>query len=188
MARAYFSIPHTHTLCLRSPPTHPISPSAHSLCLRFPFSGLASLPLTSPLATAKHTGHHVVVANHTRFSSPPPSHPPRVGYFEKTTSTTTAKTAEPPSDCDWRTIPTATTTTNTEIKSEETIMRPVSQKWGYIRIMAGTILGGILGFYVMHRVESNYKERMNERLRNYEAELRRKKDERLNEFEESSKF
>jgi len=36
-------------------------------------------------------------------------------------------------------------------------MRPVSQKWGYIRIMAGTILGGILGFYVMHRVESNYK-------------------------------
>jgi len=27
---------------------------------------------------------------------------------------------------------------------------------------------------------------MNERLRNYEAELRRKKDERLNEFEESS--
>ncbi|XP_027941005.1 uncharacterized protein LOC114194790 [Vigna unguiculata] len=75
-----------------------------------------------------------------------------------------------------------------EIKSEETIMRPVSQKWGYIRIMAGTILGGILGFYVMHRVESNYKERMNERLRNYEAELRRKKDERLNEFEESSKF
>jgi len=32
------------------------------------------------------------------------------------------------------------------------------------------------------------QERMNERLRNYEAELRRKKDERLNEFEESSKF
>ncbi|KAG2409131.1 uncharacterized protein LOC124841264 [Vigna umbellata] len=67
-------------------------------------------------------------------------------------------------------------------------MKPVSQKWGYIRIMAGTILGGILGFYVMHRVESNYKERMNERLRNYEAELRRKKDERLNDLEESSKF
>jgi len=67
-------------------------------------------------------------------------------------------------------------------------MKPPSQKWGYIRIMTGTILGGILGFYVMHRLESNYKERMNERLRDYEAELRRKKDERLNEFEESSKF
>ncbi|CAJ1939302.1 unnamed protein product [Sphenostylis stenocarpa] len=67
-------------------------------------------------------------------------------------------------------------------------MRPASQKWGYIRIMTGTILGGILGFYVMHRLESNYKERMNESLRNYEAELRRKKDERLNEFDESSKF
>ncbi|QCD91255.1 hypothetical protein DEO72_LG4g2220 [Vigna unguiculata] len=79
------------------------------------YLGLASLPLTSPLATAKHTGHHVVVANHTRFSSPPPSHPPRVGYFEKTASTTTAKTAEPPSDCDWRTISTATTTTNTDL-------------------------------------------------------------------------
>ena len=32
------------------------------------------------------------------------------------------------------------------------------------------------------------QERMNERLRDYEAELRRKKDERLNEFDESSKF
>ncbi|ESW25721.1 hypothetical protein PHAVU_003G060000 [Phaseolus vulgaris] len=65
-------------------------------------------------------------------------------------------------------------------------MKPPSQRWGYIRIMSGTILGGVLGFYVMHRLESDYKERMNERLRNYEAELRRKKDERLNEFEESS--
>jgi len=36
-------------------------------------------------------------------------------------------------------------------------MKPPSQKWGYIRIMTGTILGGILGFYVMHRLESNYK-------------------------------
>ncbi|XP_061366488.1 uncharacterized protein LOC133309705 [Gastrolobium bilobum] len=67
-------------------------------------------------------------------------------------------------------------------------MRPASQKWGYIRIISGTILGGILGFYVMHRAEINYKEKMNERLRNYEAELKRKKQEKLNEFEESSKF
>ncbi|KAI4347157.1 hypothetical protein L6164_007996 [Bauhinia variegata] len=65
-------------------------------------------------------------------------------------------------------------------------MRPYSQKWGYIRIITGTIIGGILGFYVMHRLENNYKEKMNERLKNYEAELRRNKQERLNEFEESS--
>ncbi|KAK7400669.1 hypothetical protein VNO78_11921 [Psophocarpus tetragonolobus] len=37
-------------------------------------------------------------------------------------------------------------------------MRPASQKWGYIRIITGTILGGILGFYVMHRLESDYKD------------------------------
>ncbi|RZB70913.1 Methylecgonone reductase, partial [Glycine soja] len=43
------------------------------------------------------------------------------------------------------------------IKSETTMMRTASQKWGYIRIMAGTIFGGILGFYVMHRLETNYK-------------------------------
>jgi hypothetical protein len=30
-------------------------------------------------------------------------------------------------------------------------------KWGYARIITGTIFGGILGFYVMHRVEENYK-------------------------------
>ncbi|KAH1086031.1 hypothetical protein GLYMA_07G088700v4 [Glycine max] len=74
------------------------------------------------------------------------------------------------------------------IKSETTMMRTASQKWGYIRIMAGTIFGGILGFYVMHRLETNYKEKMNERLRDYEAELKRKKDERLNELEDSSRF
>ncbi|KAL2321230.1 hypothetical protein Fmac_030199 [Flemingia macrophylla] len=93
------------------------------------------------------------------------------------------------------------------------MLRPGSHKWGYIRIITGTILGGILGFYVMHRLETNYKvsipslsplsfllapqllhlplqiyEKMNERLRIYEAELKRKKEERLNEFEESSKF
>jgi hypothetical protein len=33
----------------------------------------------------------------------------------------------------------------------------VSQKWGYIRIITGTILGGVLGFYVMHRLETSYK-------------------------------
>lgn len=32
-----------------------------------------------------------------------------------------------------------------------------SLKWGYIRIITGTILGGMLGFYVMHRVEVAYK-------------------------------
>ncbi|GAV58813.1 hypothetical protein CFOL_v3_02346, partial [Cephalotus follicularis] len=58
-----------------------------------------------------------------------------------------------------------------------------SQKWGYIRIMTGTIVGGILGFYVMHRLEVSYKEKMNERLRQYESEL--KKKENLSEIEES---
>ena len=32
-----------------------------------------------------------------------------------------------------------------------------SQKWGYVRIITGTVLGGVLGFYVMHRVEVSYK-------------------------------
>ncbi|KAH1075637.1 hypothetical protein J1N35_027965 [Gossypium stocksii] len=32
-----------------------------------------------------------------------------------------------------------------------------SVQWGYVRIITGTIFGGILGFYVMHRVELNYK-------------------------------
>lgn len=32
-----------------------------------------------------------------------------------------------------------------------------SARWGYVRIITGTILGGVLGFYVMHRVEINYK-------------------------------
>ncbi|XP_020974423.1 uncharacterized protein LOC107632955 [Arachis ipaensis] len=67
------------------------------------------------------------------------------------------------------------------------IMRAAaSQRWGYVRIIAGTIIGGIIGFYFMHRMENNYKEKMNERLRNYEAELKRKKQERLDEFDESS--
>jgi len=35
-----------------------------------------------------------------------------------------------------------------------------SMRWGYARIIAGTILGGILGFYVMHRVEISYKVKM----------------------------
>lgn len=34
---------------------------------------------------------------------------------------------------------------------------PGSRRWAYVRVMAGTILGGVLGFYVMHRVETSYK-------------------------------
>ncbi|KDP20093.1 hypothetical protein JCGZ_05862 [Jatropha curcas] len=56
-------------------------------------------------------------------------------------------------------------------------------KWGYIRIITGTILGGILGFYVMHRTEVGYKEKMNERLKKYESEL--KKKEKLDQLEDS---
>lgn len=32
-----------------------------------------------------------------------------------------------------------------------------SMTWGYARIIAGTLLGGTLGFYVMHRIEVSYK-------------------------------
>ncbi|KAL9673078.1 hypothetical protein QQ045_029331 [Rhodiola kirilowii] len=61
-----------------------------------------------------------------------------------------------------------------------------SQKWGYIRIISGTIIGGVLGFYVMHRVEVSYKEKMNEELRKYELEkMRREKRQRLSEFGDS---
>ncbi|TYH41356.1 hypothetical protein ES332_D12G310900v1 [Gossypium tomentosum] len=52
-----------------------------------------------------------------------------------------------------------------------------SVQWGYVRIITGTIFGGILGFYVMHR------EKMKERLRQYELELKRK--EKLDELEDS---
>ncbi|RLM55799.1 hypothetical protein C2845_PM10G16310 [Panicum miliaceum] len=57
---------------------------------------------------------------------------------------------------------------------------PGSRRWAYVRVMAGTILGGALGFYVMHRVETSYKAarpispcpaRMEERLRRYEAHM-----------------
>ncbi|GJM97969.1 hypothetical protein PR202_ga14938 [Eleusine coracana subsp. coracana] len=51
---------------------------------------------------------------------------------------------------------------------------PGSRRWAYVRVMAGTILGGVLGFYVMHRVETSYKARlarMEERLRRYEAHM-----------------
>ncbi|KAA3459767.1 ATP-dependent helicase/nuclease subunit A isoform 1 [Gossypium australe] len=58
-----------------------------------------------------------------------------------------------------------------------------SVQWGYVRIISGTIFGGILGFYVMHRVELSYKEKMKERLRQYELELKRK--EKLDELEDS---
>lgn len=36
---------------------------------------------------------------------------------------------------------------------------PGSRRWAYVRVMAGTILGGVLGFYVMHRIETSYKAR-----------------------------
>ncbi|XP_021746440.1 uncharacterized protein LOC110712289 [Chenopodium quinoa] len=51
-----------------------------------------------------------------------------------------------------------------------------SQRWGYVRIITGTIVGGILGFYVMHRAEISYKAKWEERLKKYEEEkMRREK-------------
>ncbi|CAO2827635.1 unnamed protein product [Amaranthus hypochondriacus] len=49
-----------------------------------------------------------------------------------------------------------------------------SQRWAYVRIIAGTIAGGILGFYVMHRVEISYKAKWDERLKKYQEEKMRK--------------
>ncbi|VAH83154.1 unnamed protein product [Triticum turgidum subsp. durum] len=46
---------------------------------------------------------------------------------------------------------------------------PGSRRWAYVRIMAGTIVGGSLGFYVMLRIETSYKVRMEERLRRWQA-------------------
>lgn len=65
---------------------------------------------------------------------------------------------------------------------------PYSQKWGYIRIITGTILGGVLGFYVMHRVEISYKEKMKERLRQYEMEMKKKQQQQqtMTELEDSA--
>ncbi|KAJ3692355.1 hypothetical protein LUZ60_012705 [Juncus effusus] len=52
----------------------------------------------------------------------------------------------------------------------------VSYAWAYTRIITGTILGGILGFYVMHRMEMSYKEKMKEQLAKYEAEMKRREE------------
>ncbi|PRQ16480.1 hypothetical protein RchiOBHm_Chr7g0184711 [Rosa chinensis] len=69
-------------------------------------------------------------------------------------------------------------------KSErKTMVVGRSTTWAYVRIISGTILGGVLGFYVMDRLEKSYKEKMNERLRKYESDLK-KKEEKLNEFAE----
>ncbi|KAM0944374.1 hypothetical protein DsansV1_C11g0108151 [Dioscorea sansibarensis] len=54
----------------------------------------------------------------------------------------------------------------------------VSYRWAHMGIMAGTILGGVLGFYVMHRVEISYKE-MNRRLRTI---IQQEGDKRLSEM------
>ncbi|KAL9247183.1 hypothetical protein vseg_020641 [Gypsophila vaccaria] len=50
-----------------------------------------------------------------------------------------------------------------------------SQRWGYARIIVGTIAGGMLGFYVMHRLELSYKAKWDERLKKYEEEKMKKK-------------
>ncbi|KAL3840867.1 hypothetical protein ACJIZ3_025458 [Penstemon smallii] len=50
-----------------------------------------------------------------------------------------------------------------------------SPRWGYFRIITGTLIGGILGFYAMHRAELKYKEMWKERLRKYEEEMNKRK-------------
>ncbi|KAH9616056.1 hypothetical protein KSS87_008353 [Heliosperma pusillum] len=54
-----------------------------------------------------------------------------------------------------------------------------SQRWGYTRIIAGTIAGGMLGFYVMHRIETSYKAKWDEQLKKYVEEKARKENENI---------
>ncbi|XP_018488572.1 uncharacterized protein LOC108859198 [Raphanus sativus] len=62
-----------------------------------------------------------------------------------------------------------------------------SMTWGYARIIAGTLLGGTLGFYVMHRVEVSYKMKMEEALKQYEKDMKkRQEEENLGQFGEDS--
>ncbi|VVA98102.1 unnamed protein product [Arabis nemorensis] len=62
-----------------------------------------------------------------------------------------------------------------------------SMTWGYARIIAGTLVGGTLGFYVMHRIEVSYKMRMEEALRQYEKEkMKREELENLVQVNEDS--
>ncbi|KAL1221602.1 hypothetical protein V5N11_026219 [Cardamine amara subsp. amara] len=62
-----------------------------------------------------------------------------------------------------------------------------SQTWGYARIIAGTLLGGALGFYVMHRIEVSYKIKMEEALTQYEKEkMKRQEEENLVQINEDS--
>ena len=42
-----------------------------------------------------------------------------------------------------------------EEESEEVALSSLT--WGYARIIAGTLVGGTIGFYVMHRIEVRYK-------------------------------
>ncbi|KAL2461653.1 Uncharacterized protein Adt_45073 [Abeliophyllum distichum] len=74
----------------------------------------------------------------------------------------------------------------TENQPEKGVIR--SPRWGYFRIITGTILGGILGFYLMHRAELKYKEMWDERLKRYEEELNKKKNEESsNEVQDAQK-
>lgn len=69
----------------------------------------------------------------------------------------------------WRTMPITHIHTHPQVSSAKQFhfkrnwscefgkMVGSSRKWAYTRIIAGTIVGGVLGFYVMHRVEVGYK-------------------------------
>ncbi|EYU21489.1 hypothetical protein MIMGU_mgv1a017578mg [Erythranthe guttata] len=49
-------------------------------------------------------------------------------------------------------------------------------RWGYFRIISGTVLGGVLGFYLMHRAELKYKEMWKQKLIKYEEEMNKRKN------------
>lgn len=55
----------------------------------------------------------------------------------------------------------------------------MSLNWDAIRIMIGTVGGGLFGFYVMHEIENNHKEKIRAEIARLQLEERRAADEKL---------
>ncbi|KAG0565470.1 hypothetical protein KC19_8G192900 [Ceratodon purpureus] len=58
----------------------------------------------------------------------------------------------------------------------------MSLNWDAIRIMIGTVGGGLFGFYVMHEIEKNHKEKIRveiARLQQEESRLAQSESEKL---------
>lgn len=49
-----------------------------------------------------------------------------------------------------------------------------SRGWAYFRIIAGTLVGGAIGFYVKYRIETRYRQKMMEQVLEYERQQQTK--------------